>query len=101
MNRFDYIKDMVTAVSLSHLCFFCACQAVVTNQQFDGYYLTNPSLRRISAALMLDVLLLATFFLTAYSFARRQQKKPLLVLARWVFLFVVFAALDGVRRQFY
>jgi len=50
---------------------------------------------------MLDVLLLATVFWASYAFARSRRQERLLAVARWVFLFVVFAALDGARRQFY
>jgi hypothetical protein len=50
---------------------------------------------------MLDVLLLATLFWASYVFARSRRQERLLAVARWVFLFVVFSALDGARRQFY
>jgi hypothetical protein len=101
MKRFYHIRDLVTALSLSNLCFLAVWRSVLSPPHFNGYHLTEPPMWRDCAALMLDVLLLATLFWAPYAFARRQQKEHFLVIARWVFLFVVFAALDGIRRQLY
>jgi Sulfatase len=101
MKRFPYIKDVITALSLSNLCFLPAWRSLLYSPDPNGYHLTEPSMWRDSVGLMLDVLLLATLFWASHAFVRRKRQERLLALARWGFLFVVFAALDGVRRQFY
>jgi sulfatase-like protein len=101
MKRFYYLKDVATALSLSNLFFLAVWQPLLSPQQSNGYYVLDPSLWRNSAAVMLDVLLLAAAFWGAYSIARRQDKEFILVFARWGFLLAVYLALDGVRRQFY
>jgi sulfatase-like protein len=103
MKRFYYIhiKDVITALSLSNLCFFAAWRSALSSPDPNGYHLTEYSMLRNSVGLMLDVLLLATLFWAAYALARRSGQERLLALARWVFFFVAFTALDGVRRQFY
>jgi sulfatase-like protein len=103
MKRFHFIhiKDVITALSLSNLCFLAAWRSALYSSDPKGYNLTDHAMWRNSVGLMLDVLLLATLFWAAYAFARRRGQERLLSLARWVFLFVAFAALDGARRQFY
>ena len=103
MKRFHYIriKDVITALSLSNLCFLAAWRSVLSPPDPNGYTLTEYAMWRNSVGLMLDVLLLATLFWASYAFARRRGQERLLSLARWVFLFVAFAALDLARRQFY
>ena len=102
MKRFHYIhiKDVITALSLSNLCFIPVWRYVIYSLDPHGYHLEEPIMWRNTVGLMLDVLLLATLFWASYAFARRQGQERLLGLGRWVFLFVVFVALDGVRRQF-
>jgi hypothetical protein len=103
MKRFHniYIKDLITALSLSNLCFLAEWRSVLYSPDPNGYHLTEHSLWRNSVGLMLDVLLLAALFWASYAFARRQRQGLLLAIARWGFLYVAFAALDGFRRQFY
>jgi hypothetical protein len=103
MKRFNYIhiKDAITALSLSNLCFLAAWRSALYSSDLNVYHLTEPSMWRNSLALTLDVLILAILFWASYAFARRRRQKFLLALARWVFLFAAFAALDGIRRQFY
>lgn len=103
MKRFHYIriKDVITALSLSNLCFLAAWRSALYSSDPKGYNLTDHAMWRNSVGLMLDVLLLATLFWAAYAFARRRGQERLLSMARWVFLFVAFAALDVARRQFY
>jgi hypothetical protein len=102
MKRFHYIriKDVITALSLSNLCFIPVWRYVIYSLDPHGYHLEEPFMWRNTVGLMLDVLLLATLFWASYAFARRQGQERLLGLGRWVYLFVVFVALDGVRRQF-
>jgi hypothetical protein len=102
MNRFHYIhlKDVITALSLSNLCFLPSWRYALFSLDPHGYHLEAPFMWGNTVGLMLDVLLLATLFWASYAFARRQGQERLLALGRWVFLLVVFAALDGVRRQF-
>src|SRR5215471_10281992 len=97
----NYIKDLITALSLSNLCFLAAWRSVIYTSFPSGYHLTEGSMWRNSVGLMLDVLLLAFLFWAAYAFARRWRRDWLLALARWGFLFVTFVALAGVRKQFY
>jgi hypothetical protein len=94
-------KDLITAVSLSNLCFLTAWRSVIYSPDPHGYHLTEHTVWRNSVGLMIDVLILATLFWASYAFARRQRQERFLALARWGFLFVAFAALDGVRRQLY
>jgi hypothetical protein len=106
MKRFQhiyivYIKDVITALSLANLCFLAAWRSVIYSPDPNGYHLTENSVWRNSVGLMLDVLLLAAMFWASYALVRSRRQARLLALARWGFLFVVFAALDGVRRQFY
>jgi Sulfatase len=103
MKRFHYvhIKDVITSLSLSNLCFLAAWRSALYSPDPNGYSLTEYSMWRNSVGLMLDVLLLATLFWASYAFARSRRQERLLAIARWVFLFVVFSALDGARRQFY
>ena len=103
MKRFHYIriKDLITALSLSNLCFLVAWRSALYPPDPHGYNLTEYSMWKNSVGLMLDVLLFATLFWASYAFARRRRQERLLAIARWVFLFVVFAALDSARRQFY
>ncbi|HZF40376.1 MAG TPA: sulfatase-like hydrolase/transferase [Blastocatellia bacterium] len=96
-----YIKDLITALSLANLCFLAAWRSVIYSADPIGYHLTENAVWRNSVGLMLDVLLLAAMFWASYAFARRRRQARLLALLRWGFLFVVYAALDGVRRQFY
>ena len=102
MKRFHYIhiKDVITALSLSNLCFLAAWSSLLSPPDPKGYSLTEYSMLRNFVGLMLDVLLLAALFWASYAFARRRGQERLLSLARWVFLFVVFVALDVARRQF-
>ena len=103
MKRFHYIriKDVITALSLSNLCFLAAWRSVLSPPDPNGYTLTEYAMWRNYVGLMLDVLLLATLFWSSYAFARRRGQERLLSLARWAFFFVAFAALDVARRQFY
>jgi len=103
MKRFHYIriKDVITALSLSNLCFLAAWRSALFPPDPNGYTLSEYAMWRNSVGLMLDVLLLATLFWASYAFARRRGQERLLSTARWVFLFVAFAALDVARRQFY
>src|SRR2546428_12471282 len=102
MKRFNCaIKDAITALSLSNLYFLAAWGSVLYSPDPNGYHLTEPSMWRDSVGLMLDVLLLATLFWAPYALARRRRQERLLSLGRWIFLFAVYVALDGVRRQFY
>ncbi|HMB29959.1 MAG TPA: sulfatase-like hydrolase/transferase [Blastocatellia bacterium] len=103
MKRFHYvhIKDVITSLSLSNLCFLAAWRSALYSPDPNGYNLTGYSMWRNYVGLMLDVLLLATLFWASYAFARSRRQERLLAIARWVFLFVVFGALDGARRQFY
>jgi Sulfatase len=103
MKRFHYvhIKDVITSLSLSNLCFLAAWRSALYSPDPNGYSLTGYSMWRNSVGLMLDVLLLATLFWASYAFARSRRLERLLAIARWVFLFVVFAALDVARRLFY
>jgi hypothetical protein len=102
MKRLDYIhiKDAITALSLSNLCFIPAWRYAIYSLDPHGYHLEHPFVWGNTAGLMLDVLLLATLFWMSYAFARHRGQERILALGRWVFLFVVFIALDGVRRQF-
>jgi hypothetical protein len=93
-------KDLITALSLSNLCFLAAWRSVIYPPN-HGYHLTEHTMWRSSVGLMIDVLILATLFWASYAIARSLRKGPLLALARWGFLFATFAALDGVRRQFF
>ena len=95
MKRFHYIriKDVITALSLSNLCFLPVWRYVIYSLDPHGYHLEEPFMWRNTVGLMLDVLLLATLFWASYAFARRQGQERLLGLGRWVFLFVVFVAL--------
>jgi sulfatase-like protein len=99
--RYTHLKDLITALSLSNLCFLAAWRSVIYSDDPHGYHLTEHTLWRSSVGLMMDVLILASLFWASYVFARRWRRERLLALARWGFLFVAFAALDSVRRQFY
>jgi Sulfatase len=98
MKRSYHIKYLLTALSLSNLCFIAAWRYALS-PPVNGYHFTEPSMWRNLVALMLDVLLLATLFWASYALARYWDKA--LVLVRGAFLLVVFAALDGVRLEFY
>jgi hypothetical protein len=99
-NRIRF-KDLITALSLSNLCFLAAWRSVIYSPDPHGYHLTEHTAWRNSVGLMIDVLILASLFWASYAFARSRRHEPLLVLARWGFLFVAFAGLDGVRRQLF
>ncbi len=101
MKRFNYVKDAITALSLSNLLFLAAWRSILYSPDPTGYHLTEPSMWRDAVGVTLDVSLLAALFWASYAFARRLRQEWLLALARWAFLFAVFAALDGARRQFY
>jgi sulfatase-like protein len=99
MKRSYHIRYLLTAFSLSNLCFITAWRYALSPPQLNGYHLTEPSMWKNLVALMLDVLLLAAILWVSYALARHRHQ--VLVLMRWVFLFVVFAALDGIRLEFY
>jgi len=102
MKRFHYVhtKDVITSLSLSNLCFLAAWRSALYSPDPNGYSLTEYSMWRNSVGLMLDVLLLAALFWASYAFARSRRQERLLAIARWVFLFVVFSALDGLMIKF-
>ena len=79
MKRFHYIriKDVITALSLSNLCFLAAWRSVLSPPDPNGYTLTEYAMWRNSVGLMLDVLLLATLFWASYAFARRRGQERL------------------------
>ncbi|HEU0185777.1 MAG TPA: sulfatase-like hydrolase/transferase [Blastocatellia bacterium] len=95
------LKDLITAVSLSNLCFLAGWRSVIYSPDPHGYHLTEHAVWRQSVGLIIDVLILATLFWASYAFVRRLRQERLVTIASWGFLFVTFAALDGVRRQFY
>src|SRR5262249_57493491 len=103
MKRFHYvqIKDVITSLSLSNLCFLAAWRSALYSPDPNGYSLTEHSMWRNSMGLMLDVLLLATLFWASYAFARSRRQERLLAIARWAFLFVVLSALHRSPRPSY
>src|SRR5262245_34872309 len=101
LTRAALLKDLITAVSLSNLCFLAGWRSVIYSPDPHGYHLTEHAVWRQSVGLIIDVLILATLFWASYAFVRRLRQERLVTLGSWGFLFVTFAALDGVRRQFY
>jgi hypothetical protein len=96
-----HARDLITALSLSNLCFLGAWRSVIYSADPRGYHLAEHTAWRSSVGLMIDVLILATLFWASCAFARRWRRGKLISPGRWGFLFVAFAALDIVRRQLF
>lgn len=92
------IKSIVTALSLSNLCFLAAWRQLLYPAH-KGYLLQEVPEWMDYVALMLDVLLLAALFWIVFTILHNQRQKRLAIALQWMFLSVTLIALNFIRIQ--
>ncbi len=87
-------RDLAVALSLANLCFVPVWAQLLPGA-YGHYFMKAPPSAAMNMGVLLSMLLLALLFWGGITIARRATKVHIPAVARWVFLVVVVAALNG------